>query len=467
MSSIDDAWALLKQIQLSPVERKFATNALPVRQESNLGTQNSMLQSNLGLYDPSLALQTTSLDFTPQTIRVGRGEPAPSAPKIESQFITPYYSDGGGYKLMGIPAGGGKPVVMSALTGSEREAGIFGNHAQYPVLTNLGGKTPVEFRRQGNYEKLMRAILSRGVGIQSTTRNKLSNPFHRKFSGKMGDLYNTKVSGESFSDNIDPDKKIGQGEEINYYPPNVLGSDYQTITQVPTKNSETGNPEGGFGSLARYDFGALPFRQDTFGRRTPRRSRDKEGFISYKPPKTEQTLLAEAVLANMNLGRSQPMSMEDLLFQGGMMGRKARKRKISSPMGEEVFDNFTEYPRDGGALKYAIGMHTPHTTMHTDERTGDPLLYAQPGGQIAQRVDQDFRQREIEREEARQQKQQMEAQQRQESLEALLPNASDLSDPANAPMMAAIQELMRRQQATEKGYDDDDDGFENLGSLFR
>lgn len=464
MSFIDDAWALLKQIQLSPEEREFARNANPVREESGLGTRGeAVLQSNLGLFDPSLAIQSMGTNFTPQTIRVGRGEPAPRAPEIESQFITPYHpetrtvSGSGGYKLMGNPAGGGKPVVMSRLTGSGMDAGQYESHLQNPVLTNLGGRTPAEFRRQGNYEKLMRAILSRGIGIQSTTRNSMSNPFHRKFAGKMGGLYNSKVGGESFSDDIDTDKKIGQGDVINYYPPNVLGSDYQTITQVPTKNSRTGDPEGGFGSLARYDFGALPFR---------RNNGDEDRGIRGNDPTTEQTLLAEAVLANMNLGSSKPMSMEDLLFEGGRMGRIANIRRISSPMKREVFAN-TDFPiaENGGALKYAIGMYTPHPNIPTDENTGDPLLYAQPLGRIADQVDQDFRRRAVEREEARQQKQQMEEQQRRESLEALLPNAGNLSDPANAPMMAAIQELMRRQEAAVDDGDYDD-GFENLASLF-
>jgi hypothetical protein len=457
MSSIDDAWALLKQIQLSPVEREFARHANPVREQSGLGTRgDAMVQSNLGLFDPSLALQSMNTDFTPQAIRVGQGAPTPRAPEIESEFITPYFTDGsGGYKLMGNPAGGGKPVVMSQLTGSEAKAGYLRDYPNTPVLTGLGGKTPAEFRRQGNYEKLMRAILSRGVGIQSTNRNMLSNPFHRKFAGKMGGLYNSKVSGESFSDHIDPDKKLGLSEAIEYYPPNVLGSDYQTITQVPTKNSETGNPEGGFGSLARYDFGALPFRPNTFDRR--------DRSVRGKDPTTEQTLLAEAVLANMNRGRANPMSMEDLLFQGGRI-RHGRSRSASSPMNREVFTD-AEFGRDG-ALRYAIGMNTPHTFMPTDEKTGDPLLYAQPGGQIAQRVDDDFHRREMEAIEARQQQQQMEEQERRDSLEALLPNAGDLSDPANAPMMAAIQELIRRQK-TAVGGEDYDDGFENLGSLFR
>ena len=461
MSSIDDAWALLKQIQLSPMEREFARHANPVREQSGLGTRgDAMVQSNLGLFDPSLALQSMNTNFTPQTIRVGQGKPTPRAPEIESQFITPYHPDGsGGYKLMGIPAGGGKPVVMSQLTGSEARAGYYGDYPDTPVLTGLGGKTPAEFRRQGNYEKLMRAILSRGVGIQSTNRNMLSNPFHRKFAGKMGGLYNSKVGGESFSDHIDPDKKIGSSEVINYYPPNVLGRDYQTITQTPTKNSETGNPEGGFGSLARYDFGALPFRPNTF---------DRDRSLRGKDPTTEQTLLAEAVLANMNRGRSKPMSMEDLLFQGGRMSTTAHNRSASSPMNREVFAG-ADFPigERGGALKYAIGMHTPHTFMPTDEKTGDPLLYAQPSGQIAQRVDDDFHRREMEAIEARQRQRQMEEQERRESLEALLPNAGDLSDPANAPMMAAIQELMRRQaRQTALQQETDDDGFEHLGSLF-
>ena len=84
---------------------------------------------------------------------------------------------------MGTSAGGGKPVEMVKLGG-----GLHNNR-----LGGLSGETMKPFRRQGNYEKLMRAILSSGIGIDSTTRNTKSNPFHRKFVDRFGDMTVLKV----------------------------------------------------------------------------------------------------------------------------------------------------------------------------------------------------------------------------------------------------------------------------------
>ena len=112
--SIDDAWALLKQINLTEAERSFAPYSNPQEGTSTgIGTGATMLQSNLGLFDPSLTIQSLNRDFSSAPIRVGRGEPVSRRPEIESQFVAPLRPDGGGgFKLMGVPAGGGKPVEM-------------------------------------------------------------------------------------------------------------------------------------------------------------------------------------------------------------------------------------------------------------------------------------------------------------------------------------------------------------------
>ncbi len=263
--SFDDAWALLKQvpqIELSGAEREF----LPIARAGGANDARNV-QSNLGLFDPSLAVQTIGPNFQPQQIRIGRGQPAPRTPQIESEFITPLHPGNsiteGGFKLMGVPAGGGSPVQMSSLSGVTREKHPIDGGFPHFQLGGLGGATPPEFRRQGNYEKLMRAILSQGIGIQSTNRNNMSNPFHRKFSGKTGDIYNASVDGER-RDDVE-DKDIRAGTVVDYNPPMVRGKDGGIITQRPLgvpPGEIFGEPEGGFGSLARYDFGALPFRRN-------------------------------------------------------------------------------------------------------------------------------------------------------------------------------------------------------------
>jgi len=462
--SFDDAWALLKQeivppqIELSNAEREFAPMA---RVGSNNNARN--LQSNLGLFDPSLALQTIGTNFQPQQIRIGQGKPAPRTPQIESEFMTTYrpgrrMDESGGFKLMGVPVGGGTPVEMSRLSGMTRRKHPIDGGFSHSQLGGLGGNTPSEFRRQGNYEKLMRAILSQGIGIQSTNRNSMSNPFHRKFSGKMGDMYNVSVDGER-RDDIE-DKDIRGSSVVDYNPPMVHGKDGGIITQRPIgvpPGEIFGEPEGGFGSLARYDFGALPFRRNL--------DFDPSENVRGDDPKTEQTLLAEAVLANMNRSRNVPMSMHDMLFEGGHMGQRERERYSKSPMRGQMRDRVDGLPSatSGGGLKYALGFNTPHRPLTSDEKTGDPLLLVQPRGSIAQRINDDIRERERQETIAYQEQQRREEEERQRKVENLLPNASDLSDPANAPMIAAIEELMRRH---EKSQPNDDSWVDELGSLF-
>ena len=98
MSFFDDAWVLLKQssimhdgqeivfpqptgpqIELSDAERDFVPMA-----RAGGANDSRNLQSNLGLFDPSLALQTIGPNFQQNQIRIGRGQPVPRAPQIES-----------------------------------------------------------------------------------------------------------------------------------------------------------------------------------------------------------------------------------------------------------------------------------------------------------------------------------------------------------------------------------------------
>ena len=159
------------------------------------------------------------------------------------------------------------------------------------------------------------------------------------------------------------------------------------------------------------------------------------------------------------------MSMEDMLFEGGRMGQREMMRYGDSPMRGEMRGRVDELPspRAGGGLKYALGFNTPHRPLISDAETGDPVLLVQPQGKIAQRINDYIRRREREAEIARLEEQERQEQERQKMVEALLPNAGDLSDPANAPMIAAIQELMRRHERTQPN---DDSWADELGSLF-
>jgi len=463
--SFDDAWALLKQapqIDLSDAESRF----LPMARAGGANDARN-LQSNLGLFDPALAVQAVDSNFEPQQIRIGRGEPAPRTPQMESQFITPYHPGdemtSGGFKIMGVPAGGGKPVQMSKLSGLTRLTHPIEGGFPLHQLGGLGGSTTPEFRRQGNYEKLMRAILAQGISIESTSRNSMSNPFHRKFSGKTGDMYNVSVNGQNRGSVENND--IRGNSAVNYRPPMIHGKDGRIITQRPLgappgERFPHGEPEGGFGSLARYDFGALPFRRNT--------DFNENRNVRGDDPNTEQTLLAEAVLANMNRSRNTPMNMQDMLFEGGSMGKKQRLRYGDSPMRGQMRGRVDRLPTGtaGGGLKYALGFNTPHRPLTSDEKTGDPLLLVQPDGRIAQQINDKIEERERQAEIARYERREQEKQQRREMVENLLPNAGDLSDPANEPIIEAFEELMRRRREAQDLGTDNNDFLESLGSLF-
>ena len=255
---------------------------------------------------------------------------------------------------------------------------------------------------------------------------------------------------------------INRHDTLSYHPPYVFDDDGNPITQRPlgteprAGHGAEGDPEGGFGGLARYDFGALPFRRG-----------EKQGISSSDDGKTEQTLLAEAVLSNMNRGRERPLDMADLLFDGGRMNMLARQREDRSPMKREMRGQVNSMPpaSAGGALKYALGFNTTHRPLTMDKDTGNPLLLYQPQGAIAQRIEDDIFEQERRATIAREEQQRREEEERQRMVEGLLPNASDLSDPANRPMLDAIEELMRRQRTAQEKTTEDD-GFDTLASLF-
>lgn len=71
-------------------------------------------------------------------------------------------------------------------------------------LGYLLGETPEKYRRQGNYAKLMNAILQQGIEIESDSRNDKSHPFHEKF---MSNLPKNVEYADTFND-FDEDTRI-------------------------------------------------------------------------------------------------------------------------------------------------------------------------------------------------------------------------------------------------------------------
>ena len=64
--------------------------------------------------------------------------------------------------------------VLSQISG-------YGNDLYNENIYDFYGSTPVPYRRQNMYRKLMQALIGAGIPIKSSERNFQSNPFHQKF----------------------------------------------------------------------------------------------------------------------------------------------------------------------------------------------------------------------------------------------------------------------------------------------
>ena len=398
MGPMEQAWTILKQLQLNQSERDFfvhdASPEIPLD-----GNNTMMLQSNLGLFDPDLAVRD---DDYHDLIRIGQGQRATPPPQIESEFIT--QGRDGAFHLRGVPASGGPSRLMSRLESQPESSGSGLDSTHY--LTNLGGKTDEDFRRRGNYEKLMRGLLSSGFGIHSNTRNRMSNPFHNKFGQKFGHLYGPHVGNNRMQESNFP---LETYDNIHYDVPairetnSMSGTPEPTITQRPLGvkpklgGGASGNPLGGFGSLARYDFGAVPFRR-------PRRFNRGDEQVTDLPGQTEQTLLTEALRHNLHniQGKkpwrprevNEPMSMEHLMSNRRVEApRNASIRYRRAIMADEMPDAYRGgfqgdiiYPQ--GARDYGVGLHTGYQTA-IDQNTGQPALLYHPDGTVGQRLNRE------------------------------------------------------------------------------
>lgn len=460
------AWYLLKQIRLSPQEEKYVKQAhlaYPNQESDGFGTKKPHIQSNLGLFDSDLGLTTLDEDFKQVPVRIGLGKRKEEVPMFERQYVK--LSRGKNepegrhiYRLMGVPDNGGPHVELSRLSGNPyiRDGyylrGKAPHHTVPTYLGSISGETPEKFRRQGNYEKLMQAILASGMGIMSNNRNELSNPFHRKFSTKHKDLYQ-------------PIKEYNNGEldtrhRVLYNRPEIRRNGETVIEQTP---QEGVNPKGGFGSLARFDLNTLPIverKRQTFKMRNP------------DAKKTEQTLFAEGYLANVNRGRANPQSIHEFMVNPAKL---PIDRDVKN---EEMIDQVPYYQwsyRKNTPQKLAIGQSAAFPTHPTlnDLTTGEPVLIPQSGGDIERGVENyEIQQRQIQRKK--------EEQEKAERLHAmvmemsqLIPNPQEsLSHPDNSAFMQAYQTLQNNAQQQENppmsNGDDDwtEEDWERLGSIF-
>lgn len=101
------------------------------------------------------------------------------------------------------------------------------------TLRNFQGYTNLNYRRQGYYDKLLRAILARGHNIESDYRNEKSHPFHEKFMQNLPPGVRLSVS------NVRPDDNYVHEKSSFLYEPEI--------------------PYAENSPLKEYDIGAYPF----------------------------------------------------------------------------------------------------------------------------------------------------------------------------------------------------------------
>ena len=116
--------------------------------------------------------------------------------------------------------------IFSTLGGTARGVG-----PQDFEMTELFGDTALGHQRQGHYGNLMNTLLQHGIGIHSDNRNRMSQPFHRKFQQNLAP--NINFSG---IDENDGDVDYSYSRKPNIESPEGWGSLQPDYGQYPLVN---------------------------------------------------------------------------------------------------------------------------------------------------------------------------------------------------------------------------------------
>jgi len=115
--------------------------------------------------------------------------------------------------------------AFSSLSGTPR-----GNPQNFEMY-DINGDTQREHQRQGHYGNLMNTLLQHGIGIHSDNRNRMSQPFHRKFQQNLAP--NINFSG---IDENDGDTDYSYSRKPNIESPEGWGSLQPDYGQYPLVN---------------------------------------------------------------------------------------------------------------------------------------------------------------------------------------------------------------------------------------
>lgn len=110
-------------------------------------------------------------------------------------------------------------------------------------ITDYAGETPEQFRRQGYYRELLENLIRHGYQVESTSRNRMSDPFHKKFIRTLPGDIDVQTTPEAGWSEMD--------EHIYSHQPYFPGGDWgdlvgETRTTVPIydRTAEHYRPKG-------------------------------------------------------------------------------------------------------------------------------------------------------------------------------------------------------------------------------
>ena len=116
-------------------------------------------------------------------------------------------------------------IAFSSLSGTPR-----GNPQNFEMY-DINADTPREHQRQGHYGNLMNTLLQHGIGIHSDNRNRMSQPFHRKFQQNLAPNINFSGSNEN-----DDNAVYSYARKPNIESPEGWGSLQPDYGQYPLVN---------------------------------------------------------------------------------------------------------------------------------------------------------------------------------------------------------------------------------------
>lgn len=127
-------------------------------------------------------------------------------------------------------------------------------------VADYSAKTPMAYRRQGFYDKLMRGLINAGVKVQSDERNKDSHGFHEEFQNRMTPNMNVEYGDETDGSHMQPFHYTRDPNFATYGDSDLAQRDYGAMpmrTAPPRENRLPPNPIGSKQSHL-YDFDPNP-----------------------------------------------------------------------------------------------------------------------------------------------------------------------------------------------------------------